>query len=102
QTVHRCDRRASIPGSEMKNLRTARVLIIDDAPSEAMPVVEALGRLGIGCVYISGDRVEDLEALKPFSGIRVAFVDMKLDVEGSAREVVGKTVKVLKAALAQN
>ena len=86
----------------MKSLRTARVIIIDDSRSEAMPVVEALGRLGIGCVYISGDKVEELETLKPFSGIRVAFVDMKLGIEGTAKEVVGKTVNVLRAALAPN
>jgi len=86
----------------MKSLRTARVLIIDDTRSEAMPIVEALGRLGIGCVYVSGEKIEELETLKPFSGIRVAFVDMKLGIEGTAKEVVGKTVNVLKAALAHD
>jgi hypothetical protein len=86
----------------MNSLRTARVLIIDDTPSEAMPVVEALGKLGIGCVYISGEKVEEIEKLKPLKGIRIAFVDMKLGVEGTAKEVVGKTVKVLKAVLSQN
>jgi hypothetical protein len=86
----------------MNSLRTARVLIIDDTPSEAMPVVEALGKLGIGCVYVSGEKVEEIEKLKPLKGIRIAFVDMKLGVEGTAKEVVGKTVKVLKAVLSQN
>jgi len=83
----------------MKSLRTARVLIIDDTPSEAMPIVEALGQLGIGCVYVSGEKVEELEKLKPFRGIRLVFVDMKLGVEGTVKEVVSKTVGVLKVVL---
>lgn len=86
----------------MNTLRTARVLIVDDSPTEAIPIVEALGRLGIGCVYVSGVNVEDIERLKPFRGIRVAFVDMKLDVEGTAREVVGKTAKVVKSVLSED
>jgi hypothetical protein len=83
----------------MNTMRTARVLIIDDRPDEAMPVVQALGTLGIGCVYVSGEKIEDVERLKPFAGIRIAFVDMKLAIEGTAREVVAKTVRVLKAVL---
>jgi hypothetical protein len=86
----------------MKSLRTARVLIIDDTAGEAMPVVEALGRLGVGCAYVAGEKVEEVEKLKPFSGIRLAFVDMKLGIEGTAKEVVGKTVKVLKMVLAKD
>src|SRR5438309_1877355 len=86
----------------MDALRTARVLIVDDSPEEAMPVVQALGTLGIGCVYVSGERIEDIEKLKPFSGIRVAFVDMKLGIEGTARQVVAKTVKVLNAVLSKD
>src|SRR6266404_4782902 len=85
----------------MNTLRTARVLIVDDSPDEAMPVVQALGSLGIGCVYVSGEKIEDVEKLKPFEGIRVAFVDMKLAIEGTAREVVAKTVRVLSAVLSK-
>ncbi len=86
----------------MKSLRTARVLIVDDTPSEAVPIVEALGKLGIGCVYVVGEKVEEVEKLKPFAGIRIAFVDMKLGIEGTAKEVVGKTVKVLRMVLAED
>jgi len=86
----------------MNTLRTARVLILDDNPDEAMPVVQALGSLGIGCVYVSGEKIEDVEKLRPFSGIRVAFVDMKLGIEGTARQVVAKTVRVLNAVLAKD
>lgn len=85
----------------MKGLRTARVLIIDDQAAEAMPVIQVLGSLGIGCVYISGEKIEEVEKIQPLSGIRIAFVDMKLGIEGTAREVVAKTARVLSAVLSK-
>ena len=66
-----------------------------------MPVVQALGTLGIGCVYIPGENIEDVERVTPVSGIRLAFVDMKLGIEGTARQVVGKTVGVLSSVLSK-
>lgn len=84
----------------MKSLRTARVLIVDDKPHEAMPVIKFLGGIGIGCVYVSGE-LEELEDFDPIQGIRLAFVDMELDIAGTSREILGKTVNVLKRVLAE-
>ena len=41
----------------MIGLRTARVLVVDDNAAEAMPIIHALGKLGIGCVYVAGDKL---------------------------------------------
>lgn len=35
----------------MHGFRTARALVLDDDPKEAMPVIQALGLLGMGAVY---------------------------------------------------
>lgn len=63
-------------------LQTARALVVDDDYQEAYPVVLALSRLGIGSVYLNGD-VELLSQNGPFRGIRLAFVDMDLQGDGT-------------------
>lgn len=80
-------------------LRTARVLVIDDEPSQAMPVIKALGLLGIGCVYVQGDRVSELNKFKELRGIRLAFIDMRLGTYGSSKEAVPVTVNVIKRVI---
>ncbi|MEK6335474.1 MAG: hypothetical protein AABM67_11035 [Acidobacteriota bacterium] len=86
----------------MNSLKTARVLIVDDIAEQAMPVIKVLGSLGIGCVYIPGDKLEDLVDMKPLSGIRLAFVDMELASAGTMREILGKTVNVLRKIIAED
>jgi len=77
----------------MNALRTARVVVIEDEPNEAMPVLHALGKLGIGCVHVAGDKVEDLPA-QPLPGIRLVFLDMKLGTGGEARLTAPHTANV--------
>jgi len=86
----------------MNSLRTARVLIVDDIAEEALPVIKVLGSLGIGCVYVSGKNLEELEEMRPLSGIRLAFVDMELESAGTSREILGKTVNVLRKVIAKD
>jgi hypothetical protein len=86
----------------MNALRTSRVVLIDDEPKEAMPMIQALGRLGIGCIHVTGVKEKDLPK-KPYSGIRLAFVDMDLDVGGgNIRAVVAKTVNVFKHVVSED
>ena len=63
-------------------LQTARALVVDDDYQEAHPVVLALSYLGIGSVYLNGD-LELLRQNGPFRGIRLAFVDMDLQGQGT-------------------
>ena len=68
----------------------SRVLVVDDEPREAIPIISALGSIGVGCIYIRGDEAEKLPK-KPFEGIRLVFLDMQLGVGGSQRDVLSKT-----------
>lgn len=62
----------------MNGLRTARVVVIDDTQAEAAPILAALGRAGVGALYVQP--TEDLSELpdEPQSGIRVVFLDLRL------------------------
>lgn len=78
----------------VENLATARVLVVDDDPLEAMPIIAALSRIGVGCVYVTGEREEDLPD-EPFSGIRLVLLDMQLGTGGEQHQGLSKTVSVL-------
>lgn len=77
------------------HLSTSRVLVVDDKPLEAIPILKALGEIGVGCVYVKGDKEEELPS-KPVPGIRLVFLDMRLDEGGSQKTVLSKTIGVLK------
>ncbi len=81
----------------MIGLRTARVVVIDDNPAEAFPIIHALGKLGIGAAYIQGD-IDDLPE-GPLAGIRLAFVDMNLNIAGENDHIIAKTIKVMERVI---
>ena len=60
----------------MLGFRTARALVLDNEASEALPIIEALGALGIGVVYNSG---RELHSSHKLNGMRPLFLDMVLD-----------------------
>ena len=79
----------------MDGLRTARVLVLDDKLEEAKPFMEALAKRGIGSIYFSGE-LETLPTTDDgLTGIRLAVIDLSLDIEGEADEVIGKLRTVL-------
>lgn len=65
----------------MEGFKTARALVLDDQPEQAMPVIQALGLLGIGAIYNDGS----VDAVYPtkLTGVRVMFVDMVLAKHGA-------------------
>ena len=79
----------------MNTLRTSQVCVIDDEPKEYRRLLYALNELGLGCVHVRGDKVEELPKL-PFRGLRVVFLDMHLGTNGGmdARAVTAHTAKV--------
>ena len=79
----------------VENLSTARVLVVDDKPEEAVPILTALGEIGVGCIYVKGDKEEELPE-EPIEGIRLVFLDMRLDEAGDQKSVLSKTIGVLK------
>src|SRR4051812_2427290 len=89
----------------MDGLRTARVLILENDPSAALPLIQALALDGIGAVYVSGTDQDVLDALaaRPLQGIRLIFADVDLlEVGGSVETIVGHTTGVLRAILASD
>src|SRR5688572_14045191 len=82
----------------MIGVRTARAMVIDDDPNEALPVLMALGRLGIGAVYLRCDKLEELPD-EPMDGIRLLFLDMVLSGATETTHVVGHLMGVLKRVL---
>ena len=79
----------------MNTLRTAQVCVVDDEPREYLYLLSALNSLGIGCVHVRGDRVEELPH-EPFRGLRLVFLDMHLGTHGGmdARAVTAHTANV--------
>jgi hypothetical protein len=69
----------------MNILRTAQVCVIDDEPKEYRRLLHALNSLGLGCVHVPGDKVEELPA-EPFRGLRLVFLDMHLGTIGGTDE----------------
>jgi len=79
----------------MEGFRTSRALVIDDIPAEAIPVIQALGSMGIASIY--HDASPDAVYSKKHTGMRLLFLDMVLtnrsasesDPEGAANALTG-------------
>lgn len=84
----------------MNGLQTARTVIIDDEPQEAMPLVLGLAKLGIGTVYFSGD-IDQLPQA-PLPGIRLVFLDLRLvgSPTTPAEKYIPHTLNILARAVA--
>lgn len=79
----------------MRGLRTARVLVVDDEPSDAEPLLRGLAKLGVGSLYFNGD-VDDLPD-RPFRGVRLVFLDLRLGAGlTDTPHALGHTITVLK------
>lgn len=58
-------------------MNSARVVVIDEDPDEALLLLTALGTAKIGTVYIQGTEQDQLPD-EPIDGIRVVLLDLKL------------------------
>ena len=81
----------------MNGFRTARALVIDDVPSEAIPAIQALGKLGIACAYETADPIED--EVKKHTGVRLLVLDMQLSNRGALGSDPESDMGVLMGAL---
>lgn len=82
----------------MEGLRTSRVLVVDDKIEEALPFIQAVAKYGIGTLYFSGVREEELpEEGNGLTGIRLAALDMNLggDESVEASQMVSVILPVL-------
>jgi len=83
----------------MHGFRTSRALIIDDNPTEAMPVVHALGGLGVASLY--HDAAPDADYSRKHTGIRLLFLDMVLENRGASEDDPDAAANILVGALGQ-
>lgn len=75
-------------------MNSARIVVIDEDKNEAIPLLSTLGKLGLGSIYIPGDD-PDTTPDEPISGIRLAFLDLKLIPASEPRDYVPYAVQVL-------
>lgn len=78
----------------MFGLHTSRVLLVDDDATDALPILKSLGLHGIGAVYLSG-AIGDPVPEQPLSGIRVAILDIYLNVLGDPATRMQQTVQLV-------
>lgn len=75
-------------------LASPSVCVIDDEPQDYEPILNALLRLGIGCVHIKGDDSSPLPPA-PFKGLRVVFVDLHLTAASIGKTTASHTANVV-------
>jgi hypothetical protein len=56
-----------------------KVIVVDDVFKEVEPLLSALWQKGIPCIYLTGQ--QEYLPEKPFSGVRLLFLDIELDTK---------------------
>jgi hypothetical protein len=77
----------------MNGLSGARVVLLDDEATEALPVIRALSKMGVSVAFFDG-RISELPTKKKrLRGIRLAILDMNLGVTGSNETIASTLVQ---------
>jgi hypothetical protein len=84
----------------MKLPETGRVVIVDDEPKEAMPLIKALSKINIPSRYFTGLRSELPE--RRVDNIRLFFLDLQLVTASGAIAKVGAVASVLKRLISKD
>jgi hypothetical protein len=74
----------------MKGLEGVRVIVLDDQPEEALPVIKALGKKGISSAFFDAD--PDGFPENQLTGVRLAILDMNLVGSGATDKNMASTV----------
>ncbi len=75
-----------------------RIIVIDDAEKEALPLLKALSKNGCAATYYT-EKVEDMP-LSPMSGSRLVFLDIVLGTDGQeTKQKISTAVRVLEKIL---
>ena len=83
----------------MRGLATASVIVVDDSPKDALPLIKAFSSTGVGAIYLSGDPGEFPES-RTLRGIRLIALDIHLtDTEMSDEQTARQPVQVLQAIM---
>lgn len=81
----------------MNGFKTARALVIDDDPAEAVVAIRALGSIGIGSVYHDGESPP--KDWQKYTGLRLLVLDMVLRNRGANGEDPKADMSYLMAAV---
>ena len=84
------------------NLPTnGRIIVVDDTPDEAIPLLNCLSKNGHPAYYFKGDSPDDLP--NDLDGIRLVFLDMELGTGGADdKSKASKTAMILKKIISEN
>ncbi|MEC9491100.1 hypothetical protein [Flexistipes sp.] len=82
--------------------KNGSVIVIDDDPNQAMPIIDLLAKKGIATLYFKGSREEYIPE-KQLDNVRLAIVDLQL-IESTSDEHTISTIliNVLKNIIAPN
>lgn len=81
--------------------KNGRIVIIDDSPEDAIPLIECLSANGHPSSYFSGETISELP--EDLDGVRLVFLDMELGTAGAdTKSKASKTVKVLEKIIHKN
>jgi len=82
--------------------RNGSIIIIDDDPKQALPIIKALSKKGIAVTYYNGITKEELPD-KPVQNIRLAFVDLQLlATDNDGHTIATRIVNILKKIIVAN
>jgi len=78
----------------VNGLRGARVVVVDDEPEEALPILKALSKIGVSAVYFDGGKKELPRRADRLTGVRLAILDM--DIVGGGTDDKSKASALVK------
>lgn len=82
----------------ISRLASPSVCVIDDEEKDYRPILDALLRLGLGCVHVRGDSGGPLPP-QPFKGLRIVFTDLHLSTQ-TGKGAASHTAKVFTKVVA--
>lgn len=84
----------------MIGLQTGRVVVVDNDPEEAFPLLKAFSKIGIASTYYSGDVTELPDT--PLKGVRLVALDLHLagDDAQEARAILSAPLAVISRLIA--
>jgi hypothetical protein len=78
----------------MNGLSGARVVLLDDESSEALPIVKAFSRVGVPTVFFDGKEGDLPKSKKKLlRGVRLAILDMNLGINGPDKTIASTLVQ---------
>src|SRR5690606_18535022 len=76
------------------------IVVIDDQPNEALPIVKALSKKGVATTYYQGNIREDLPE-HPIQNIRLLFLDLQIIESNNETQIAKSIVNVLLKVLSE-